>query len=113
MTIFHFRGSIVLMSGEGSFLVLGLDGTVISSGGDLQGDERFVLLLFKVLGIFFHGLTLYCLYVCYYCPLSGVQQQSSNWSRQQARETLRLRGSRSTTPTTHTSSALQRRGFML
>ena len=55
MTIFHFRGSIVLMSGEGSFLVLGLDGTVISSGGDLQGDERFVLLLFKVLGIVFMG----------------------------------------------------------
>ena len=32
------------MSAEGSFLVLGLDGTVISSGGDLQGDERFVRL---------------------------------------------------------------------
>lgn len=32
------------MSAEGSFLVLGLDGTVISSGGDLQGDERFARL---------------------------------------------------------------------
>ena len=38
----HFRGSLVLMSAEGSFLVLGLDGTLINSGGDLQGDERFV-----------------------------------------------------------------------
>ena len=32
------------MSAEGNFLVLGLDGTVISSGGDLQGDDRFVTL---------------------------------------------------------------------
>ena len=31
------------MSAENNFLVLGLDGTVISSGGDLQSDERFVL----------------------------------------------------------------------
>ena len=30
------------MSAENNFLVLGLDGTVISSGGDLQSDERFV-----------------------------------------------------------------------
>ena len=33
-----------MMSAEGNYLVLGLDGTVISSGGDLQGDERFVRL---------------------------------------------------------------------
>ena len=64
-----------MMSGEGSFLVLGLDGTVISSGGDLQGDERFVLLLFKVLGIFFMG-QLYA--VCTFATIALCQVCSNN-----------------------------------
>jgi hypothetical protein len=36
------------MSAEGSFLVLGLDGTVISSGGDLQGDDRCAATIFQL-----------------------------------------------------------------
>ena len=34
------------MSAETNFLVLGLDGTLISTGGDLQGDGRFISLCF-------------------------------------------------------------------
>jgi len=36
------------MSAETNFLVLGLDGTLISSGGDLQGDGRCAATIFQL-----------------------------------------------------------------
>ena len=80
------------MSAEGSFLVLGLDGTLISSGGDLQGDDRFVLLWFQendCWSIVMFGLSSPRL--VFWADMlpaeSGVQQPSSSWSRLQAKAT--------------------------
>jgi len=42
------RDSQVSMSAENNFLVLGLDGTVISSGGDLQSDERSAAIIYQL-----------------------------------------------------------------
>ena len=77
------------MSAEGSFLVLGLDGTVISSGGDLQGDERFVRLnlVEKVNDCCKYDWTVGNWALNKLLVVLGVRQPSSSWSRLQARET--------------------------
>jgi len=36
------------VDGQTGFLVLGLDGTVLSSGGDLQSDERCAGAIFQI-----------------------------------------------------------------